>query len=136
MTTIYDEKKEGYAMHVQEADVGGITPSSSSDTDKERQEPPLDTRLWEDIDEGFDPAEVKRTMRKVDWNLIPILSAMYCISLIDRTNLSIARASNQKAMNKDLGLDKGDRYSIATMIFFVPYVSFIPEFMPEHGRRT
>lgn len=29
--------------------------------------------------------------RKIDWNLIPILSALYCISLIDRTNVSVAR---------------------------------------------
>lgn len=37
-------------------------------------------RHYHDIDEGFDPIAVKRTMRKVDWRLIPILAAMYTVS--------------------------------------------------------
>lgn len=36
---------------------------------------------------------------------------MYCISLIDRTNLSLARAANEKAMDIRLGLNVGDRYT-------------------------
>lgn len=34
-----------------------------------------------DIDEGFDPAVVKRTMRKIDLRLIPILTFMYLVSI-------------------------------------------------------
>lgn len=75
-----------------------------------------------DIDEGFDPEFVKRTMRKVDWRLIPILSLMYLVSAMDRANLSLARAANQKQMDKDLRLDIGNRYSIATLAFFIPYI--------------
>lgn len=75
-----------------------------------------------DIDAGFDPANVKRIVRKVDLRLIPVLSALYCISLIDRTNLSLAREANQRQMDKDLVLT-GSRYSLATLMFFVPYVS-------------
>lgn len=75
-----------------------------------------------DIDEGFDPEFVKRTMRKVDWRLIPILSLMYLVSAMDRANLSLARAANKKQMDKDLGLDLGSRYSIATLAFFIPYI--------------
>lgn len=73
-------------------------------------------KTFKDIDEGFDPKEVKRIVRKVDLHLIPILAAMYCISLIDRTNLSMARSANGKIMNRELKLDQGNYYSVATMV--------------------
>ncbi|GAA6053960.1 hypothetical protein JCM3770_004642 [Rhodotorula araucariae] len=68
-----------------------------------------------------DPAFAKQTLRRIDWRLIPILSAVYAISLIDRTNISIARTVG---MGKDLKLTVGERYSIISCIFFVPYVMF------------
>jgi len=116
------KEKEQHISHVEDVSIDNRQ-DSVSDIEKQKEQPTSETKLWDDIDEGFDPAEVKATVRKVDWNIIPILSAMYCISLIDRTNLSIARAANEKAMNRDLGLDQGNRYSLATMIFFIPYVS-------------
>lgn len=76
-----------------------------------------------DIDEGFDPELVKRTMRKVDWRLIPMLCALYTISLIDRTNLSTARAANNVKMDKELGTNKGQRFTIITLAFFIPVSS-------------
>lgn len=33
-----------------------------------------------DIDYGFDPAEIKATMRKVDIRLMPIMAALYTVS--------------------------------------------------------
>jgi hypothetical protein len=63
-----------------------------------------------DVDHGFDPVILKKLMRKIDIRLIPILSAMYCISLIDRTNLSLARAANNLAMQEFLQLGVGERY--------------------------
>lgn len=72
-------------------------------------------RHYEDIDEGYDPGFIKRVTRKIDLRLIPILSLMYCISLIDRTNLSITRQANEMRMNKELMLI-GNRYSIATIV--------------------
>jgi hypothetical protein len=96
----------------------------------------LGRRPITDIDEGFDPAEVKHTLRRVDWRLIPILAAMYTVSAlhrvlvltiqvsaIDRANLSLARAANKVAMDKDLGLaGTNNRYSIITLAFFIPYI--------------
>lgn len=73
-----------------------------------------------DIDDGFDPVLVRRTMRKVDWRLIPILIAMYTISLIDRTNLSTARAANEVKMDREIGTGGGQRYTIITLTFFIP----------------
>jgi MFS family permease len=46
---------------------------------------------------------------------------MYAINGIDRTNLSVARIAG---MEPDLGIEKGDRYSIALLMFFVPYFIF------------
>ncbi|TXT04324.1 hypothetical protein VHUM_04211 [Vanrija humicola] len=61
-------------------------------------------------------------MRKVDLRLVPVLSMMYCISLIDRTNLGLARQANGLQMQKDLKLGIGQRFSIATLVFFIPYI--------------
>lgn len=49
----------------------------------------------------YDPAFVKRTIRKLDIRLLIILGAMYSIALIDRTNLSSARVAG---MNVELNL--------------------------------
>ncbi|KAF2642298.1 MFS general substrate transporter [Massarina eburnea CBS 473.64] len=65
--------------------------------------------------------ETRRLIRKVDLRLLPTLAAIYSFALIDRVNLPNARISG---MEEDLGLDVGSRYSILTMIFFVPYVIF------------
>ncbi|KAF7430961.1 hypothetical protein PC9H_006676 [Pleurotus ostreatus] len=68
-----------------------------------------------------DPAFAKRTLRRVDSNLLPILAILYSISLIDRVNISNAYVAG---MAQDLQLQIGSRYSIATLIFFVPYILF------------
>lgn len=78
----------------------------------------------DDIDAGFDPVFVKQTMRKVDWRLVPILALLYAISLIDRTNLALARAANNLQMDRDIGTGEGMHYSIVTLLFFVPYIIF------------
>ncbi|KAF1808506.1 MFS general substrate transporter [Eremomyces bilateralis CBS 781.70] len=69
----------------------------------------------------FDTGTEKRLMRRIDWRLLPILGALYSISLIDRTNISNARVAG---MAKDLGLTVGDRYAIALTMFFIPYFFF------------
>ncbi|KAG9049977.1 hypothetical protein FS837_008327 [Tulasnella sp. UAMH 9824] len=61
----------------------------------------------------------KRVLRKIDLRLVPILAALYAFSLIDRTNLGLIRVAG---MDKALGLSVGNRYSIVTLVFFVPYI--------------
>lgn len=58
--------------------------------------------------------------KRIDRRLLPILGAMYAISLIDRTNLGLAAVAG---MNQDLKLD-GDKYTIIIMLFFVMYIIF------------
>lgn len=109
------EKKGGETHHVEDINNGSDTSSGAPGVTGSSP----DSR---NIDEGYDPVFVKRTLRKVDWRLIPILAAMYCVSLIDRTNLSTARQANEVYMDKQLGTNKGSRYSIITLMFFVPYI--------------
>lgn len=54
----------------------------------------------------FTAAEEKRIKRRIDRRLVTTCGAMYCISLIDRTNLSSAAIAG---MDEDLVL-VGDSY--------------------------
>ncbi|KAL2135157.1 hypothetical protein VTI74DRAFT_9588 [Chaetomium olivicolor] len=73
-------------------------------------------------DFGFSEQEQKKIMRQVDRRLVLTVGAMYCVSLMDRTNLG---AANIAGMGKDLVLI-GDRYSIISLVFFITYVVFQP----------
>ncbi len=57
-------------------------------------------------DFGFSPAEQRKIIRHIDRRLVLTAGAMYCISLVDRTNLG---AVNIAGMAKDLVLT-GSRY--------------------------
>jgi len=51
------------------------------------------TSSAEDLDPilaEYDDAAQKRIVRKIDVRLVPIAGLMYCVSLLDRTNLSNA----------------------------------------------
>lgn len=50
-----------------------------------------------------------------------MLGAMYTLCLIDRTNIAGARISG---IDEALGLAKGNRYSIALLVFYIGYVIF------------
>jgi sugar phosphate permease len=70
----------------------------------------------------FTPEEQRRIVRKVDLRLIPTLGFMYCVSLMDRTNLGVAMVAG---MGVDLKLT-GERYSIIVLLFFITYVALQP----------
>ncbi|KAF8894002.1 major facilitator superfamily domain-containing protein [Infundibulicybe gibba] len=57
--------------------------------------------------------------RHVDWRMLPFLGLLYAVALIDRTNLGIARIVG---MGRDLNLQVGERYSIVSCLYFVPYI--------------
>ncbi|KAH8926110.1 MFS general substrate transporter [Atractiella rhizophila] len=71
--------------------------------------------------EPIDPVLERRTMRKVDLRLLPILGLLYSFSLIDRSNLGLAYVAG---LARDLVLYVGDRYTIVIIAFFVPYILF------------
>ncbi|KAJ7174164.1 major facilitator superfamily domain-containing protein [Mycena crocata] len=69
----------------------------------------------------FTDAEDRALTRKIDLRLLVILGACYAVSLIDRTNISVARVAG---MATELQLTVGERYSIISLLFFIPYVIF------------
>jgi len=68
---------------------------------------------------NYPPGLEKKTILKADLRMLPLLGFLYAVALIDRTNLGIARTAGMEA---DLKLNIGDRYSIASMIYFIPYI--------------
>ncbi|KAJ7686519.1 major facilitator superfamily domain-containing protein [Mycena rosella] len=57
--------------------------------------------------------------RSVDLHIIPIVSLIYSFALIDRINLGAARTAG---MGPALHLEIGERFSIATVMYFIPYI--------------
>jgi sugar phosphate permease len=72
--------------------------------------------------EALTPEERKKVIRRIDIRLVLTLGLLYCVSLMDRTNLGIAVVAG---MGVDLKLI-GDRYSVITLIFFISYVLLQP----------
>ena len=74
------------------------------------------------VEEEFSVAEQKRIIRRIDYRLVTATGLLYCISLIDRVNMSSA---NIAGMAKELQL-VGNQYNIASLVFFVTYTVFQP----------
>ncbi|PNY29908.1 transporter [Tolypocladium capitatum] len=70
----------------------------------------------------FTPEEQRRIIRRIDLRLIGTVSALYCVSLVDRTNMSAASIAGMNVGLKLQGLD----YNIANLVFFIPYIIFEP----------
>jgi len=73
-------------------------------------------------DFGFSEAEQKAIIRRVDYRLVITIGLMYCVSLMDRTNLG---AANIAGMKDELVL-VGNQYNIISLVFFVTYIIFQP----------
>ncbi|KAF1349207.1 MFS general substrate transporter [Lizonia empirigonia] len=65
----------------------------------------------------LDEAEASRVLRKVDYRLVPMLSLLYLVAFIDRSNIGNAKIAG---METDLKM-KGLQYNTAVTLFFVPY---------------
>ncbi|OOQ83272.1 Major Facilitator Superfamily protein [Penicillium brasilianum] len=94
-----------------------------------------------DVDEQYSYEEQRKIIHRVDRRLVVICGAAYCISLMDRTNISVAAITG---MMQDLELYIGFRYvghhaqssssdllicdvqSIMILVFFVTYIIFQP----------
>ncbi|KIM40317.1 hypothetical protein M413DRAFT_446501 [Hebeloma cylindrosporum] len=90
----------------------------SSYSDEKEKESTSDVKTETGGNE-HDIAFERKTMRYVDWRIIPVLSMVYSFSLIDRINLGAAYTAG---MGVDLNLLTGNRYSIVSALYFVPYV--------------
>ena len=67
-------------------------------------------------------AEQKRVIRHIDRRLVLTCGFMYCVSLMDRTNLGIIVVGG---MGVDMVLIES-RYSIITLVFFLTYTLLQP----------
>ncbi|KAH7374625.1 allantoate permease [Plectosphaerella cucumerina] len=67
---------------------------------------------------GFDPAEAKALLRKLDLRLIPMLCFTYALQSIDRTTLSYAAVFG---VREDLGLT-GTQFSLASALLYIGYL--------------
>lgn len=92
-------------------------------------EPPVDFKVDTKADFDMSTTEAerggevseKRVLRKIDLRLLPVVVALHAVSLVDRTNISVALISG---MSKDLALETGSRISIVTSTFFIGYILF------------
>ncbi|KAE9369927.1 MFS general substrate transporter [Stipitochalara longipes BDJ] len=78
---------------------------------------PVDASIQE-----YTPEEQKQIMRRVDRRLVTILGLLYMCSLMDRSNVGVAKIAG---MTTDLNL-VGARYNLIVLVFFIPYVLFQP----------
>ncbi|KAG5417588.1 hypothetical protein I9W82_005224 [Candida metapsilosis] len=62
----------------------------------------------------------KKTIRKVDMRMIPMLMFIYILNYLDRNNIASARLGG---LEKDLGL-VGNQYQVCISILFVGYILF------------
>lgn len=67
-----------------------------------------------------DPAETRRLLRKIDYQVLPAALVLYATSFMDRSAIGNARIGG---LQKDLRLTDG-QYAFATSIFFVFYALF------------
>lgn len=70
----------------------------------------------------FTPQEQSKIIRRIDRRLVLTLGFLYCVSLMDRTNLGIASVAG---MAYDLKF-KDERYNIIVLLFFITYVLLQP----------
>lgn len=72
----------------------------------------------DDILDGVTPAELRGIVRRIDRRLVVTLGILYCVSLMDRSNLGGAAIAG---MIDDMTLI-GTRYSVIVLVFFITYV--------------
>ncbi|KAI0200663.1 major facilitator superfamily domain-containing protein [Astrocystis sublimbata] len=73
-------------------------------------------------EDEYTEREAKKIVHRIDRRLLVTIGFMYCVSLIDRTNVSFAAIAG---LAQDLVLT-GNRYSIVTLAFFPAYIVFQP----------
>jgi MFS family permease len=70
----------------------------------------------------IDPVAEKKLLWKCDLHVVPVLFILFLLAFLDRTNIGNARI---QGLEKDLNMDpKGNKYNIALLVFFVPYILF------------
>jgi hypothetical protein len=64
----------------------------------------------------FPKALERRVRRKLDWNIVPLITVIYMLSVLDRSNIGNAKIAG---MQEDLNLT-GNEYQWLLTIFYIP----------------
>lgn len=99
-------------IDMEKRDLAATIHESRKDTD----------RVLSPEDFEFSPREQRNIINQLDRRLTVVLGIMYCISLMDRTNLAAAHIAG---MQTDLQLS-GNQYQIISLVFFISYIIFEP----------
>jgi hypothetical protein len=67
----------------------------------------------------------RRVRRKLDWNIVPLILALYTLSVLDRSNIGNAKVAG---MSTDLDLT-GNKYQWLLNIFYIPCIPFKRQLM-------
>lgn len=70
------------------------------------------------VDVGVESPLAKRTTRKIDIALVPLLGLMYLLAFLDRTNIATAKLNG---FEKDLKMPSNG-YNTALWVFYLPFV--------------
>ncbi|KAK9234432.1 major facilitator superfamily domain-containing protein [Lipomyces kononenkoae] len=69
---------------------------------------------------NIDPVIQKRVVRKLDWNLMPLVVALYLMSFLDRSNIGNAQTAGMST-----GIhESGPQFVWLSTIFYIPYILF------------
>jgi len=97
------------------------TPRSNEQYDNEKLNTHINRSVSDEaILSEFTKDEERSILHRIDRRLVLTVGFMYCISLMDRTNLSAANIAGMAVELKLIGY----RYSIITLVFFITYVVF------------
>ncbi|KAH7091510.1 major facilitator superfamily domain-containing protein [Paraphoma chrysanthemicola] len=66
----------------------------------------------------FTPKETRKLLRKIDIAILPLVSVMYLLSFLDRSNIGNARLAG---LERDLGM-KGWDYAVSVAVFYPFYI--------------
>ncbi len=91
-------------------------------------------------DDDMSKEQQRSIMRRIDLRVTAVTGILYCISLVDRTNLGAASIAGYVLppaplswshitngifrLSKDLDLGINNRYNYVALLFFVPYIIF------------
>ncbi|TWU77642.1 hypothetical protein ED733_008056 [Metarhizium rileyi] len=110
------------ASHLQDTEKQMVEHQDVTRVSHDKLEHQLGEASDTESDHGFTKLEQRKIIRRVDIRLVLTVGAMYCVSLMDRTNMS---AANIAGMSVELKLID-NRYNIANLVFFVTYIIFQP----------
>ena len=102
-----------------DSDLDRIPPKGGRDYDPDL--PRDDVEYDDDLHVQCPPSTTYRKLiTKIDLRVIPVLSVLYLLAFLDRTNIANASVFG---LQKNLHLT-GTQYNTALTIFFVPYIAF------------